>query len=148
MGGDYAPVHQGNLVVGLYLDVIHPLDEGVAVGADGGASKLFDQLVELRVAGPRDVAAAPVVVPVRNFLAGKAHEVLLRVDVRAGGIHLDVGEEAAVDGILVGYGIAAEVDCGVVVKDFGLDADLRPPVADEGLGVLPDVVSGGLEGDS
>ena len=86
------------------------------MGPMGVLSKLFDQLVELRVAGPRDVATAPVVVPVRDFLAGQAHEVLLRVDVRAGGVHLDVGEEAAVDGILVGYGIAAEVDCGVVVE--------------------------------
>ena len=72
----------------------------------------------------RDVATAPVVVLVRDFLAGQAHEVLLRVDVRAGGVHLDVGKEAAVDGVLVGYGIATEVDCGIVVKDFGLNADL------------------------
>ena len=109
--------------------------------------KLLDQFVEFRVAGPGDVAAAPVVVRVRYLVAGQANKILLRVYVRAGGVHLNIGEKADVNLLLVIHRVAAEENRGVVVDYLRLNSDLAPPALDEGLCLLTDVIGGGLVAD-
>ena len=75
-------------------------------------------------------------------------QVLLRVDAGTASVQLQVGEEPAIRGFLVGHGIAAEKDAGVVVYHLGLDAYLTPPVKNERLRILPYGIGGGLVSDS
>ncbi len=72
----------------------------------------------------------------------------MRVYASAGGVHLDVREKPPERRFLVNHGVSAEEDAGVVLRQLGLDAYLTPPIANEGLGVLPDGVGRSLEDDS
>ena len=72
---------------------------------------------------------------------------MLGVNVGTASVHLHVCEESAIRLILVDHRVSAEKDAGVVLHKFGLNAYLTPPVADEGLGILPDNIGRGLVGN-
>ncbi len=108
-----------------------------------GLGQLLVECVVRRVAPAGHVVAQEVVPRTGDRFTQPVGHVDLGVHAGgAVGVHLDVGVELAVG--VRAVGIAAEEDRSVDVAQLGLHADLRPPLLDQGLGLLAHRVGGGL----
>ena len=110
--------------------------------------ELFKDLVKFGAAREGVVAVCPVIFARLDVRASLAGQILLRIDAGSGGVHLHIREEPSIRSLLVRDRVAAEEETCVVLDEFGFDANLLPPIADERLRVLSDGVGGGLVGNS